>query len=158
MNPYEPMDGVMNTDLSGGGINSELKRLEPLQRQIMTFVHNSPSTNEGVHVQVIAQAVRAPTGSVLQAVEQLTTDGLLYTTIDDDHVAPIYSNRSYLGQEYHRRTVAVGDTKVFEVRMYIPQRMEKICESQLIWGMDKMSLISYLYFIIVNDTCTYFPE
>lgn len=66
--------------------NSQFDHLDALQRQIMTFVHNAPSTNEGVHVQTIAQAIRTPGANVLQSVEQLTTEGLLYTTIDDDHV------------------------------------------------------------------------
>jgi replication factor A2 len=78
------MEGVIPTGPANG--NSELDRLEPLQKQIMLFVHSVPDTNEGVHVQTIAQAVRQPSAAVMQAVEVLSTDGLLYTTIDDDHV------------------------------------------------------------------------
>ena len=78
------MEGVIPTGAGNG--NSELDRLEPLQKQIMLFVHSVPDTNEGVHVQTIAQAVRQPSAAVMQAVEVLATDGLLYTTIDDDHV------------------------------------------------------------------------
>ena len=63
--------------------------LDPLQRQIMMLVHNAPPSNEGVHVQTIAQTIQASSASVLQAVEQLATEGLLYTTIDDDHVSAL---------------------------------------------------------------------
>jgi replication factor A2 len=88
---YEPMDGVVNTGVTIGGAvsgaaNSELDRLQPLQKQIMIYVHGSPGSNEGVHIQSIAQAVRTPIATVMKAVEDLTQDGLLYTTIDEDHV------------------------------------------------------------------------
>jgi len=83
------MDGVIHTSTTAGGFKQapdQFSNLTPLQRQIMLFVHSAPPTNEGVHVQNIAQGIQASSGSVLQAVEQLTTDGMLYTTIDDDHV------------------------------------------------------------------------
>jgi replication factor A2 len=82
------MEGVVPTISTGGQANGQLSHLEPLQKQIMMFVHDTPSTNEGVHVQTIAQSIQASSASVMQAVEQLTIDGLLYTTIDDDHVRP----------------------------------------------------------------------
>ena len=85
----EPMDGVVHTNTRTAGFKQapdQFANLNPLQRQIMMFVHSAPPTNEGVHVQNIAQGIQASSGSVLQAVEQLTTDGMLYTTIDDDHV------------------------------------------------------------------------
>lgn len=81
------MDGIIHGNPSNNfQANAQLDNLDPIQRQIMNFVHNASSTNEGVHVQTIAQGIRAPSATVLQSVEQLTTDGLLYTTIDDDHV------------------------------------------------------------------------
>ena len=89
----EPMDGVIHTNTRTGGFKQapdQFAHLNPLQRQIMLFVHSAPPTNEGVHVQNIAQGIQASSGSVLQAVEQLTTDGMLYTTIDDDHVSFSY--------------------------------------------------------------------
>jgi replication factor A2 len=83
----DPMDGIIPGSASHNfEVNVQLDHLNPLQRQIMNFVHSAPSTNEGVHVQTIAQGIRAPSATVLQCVEQLTIDGLLYTTIDDDHV------------------------------------------------------------------------
>ena len=82
----EAMDGIIAGNHSNPGGNGELDHLPPLQRQIMVLVHNAPPSNEGVHVQHIAQQIQAPNAIVMQAVEQLATDGLLYTTIDDDHV------------------------------------------------------------------------
>jgi replication factor A2 len=82
----DAMDGIIAGNTSTGNPNSNLGHLEPLQRRIMMLVHEAPPTNEGVHVQTIAQTLRVSSASVMQAVEQLTIDGLLYTTIDDDHV------------------------------------------------------------------------
>jgi replication factor A2 len=98
----EPMDGVIHANSKNGASNEPFVNLSPLQRQIMMFVHSAPPTNEGVHVQSIAQGIQASSGSVLQAVEQLTTDGMLYTTIDDDHVQFPYSVSlmSVIGEEY----------------------------------------------------------
>lgn len=88
------MDGVIHTNAKQGGFKQapdQFANLNPLQRQIMMFVHSARPTNEGVHVQNIAQGIQASSASVLQTVEQLTTDGMLYTTIDDDHVHNPYS-------------------------------------------------------------------
>jgi len=80
------MDEVIQGTTSHGDSNPALDQLAPFHRQIMLLVHNAPSTNEGLHVQAIAQNLKMPTEKVMEAIEQLTTDGLLYTTIDDDHV------------------------------------------------------------------------
>jgi hypothetical protein len=86
------MDGIIQGGIPGGQQGgSRYDSLAPLQRQIMVFISNARPTNEGVPVQAIAQAIRAPSASVMHAVEQLTTDGLLYTTIDDDHVISLFS-------------------------------------------------------------------
>jgi replication factor A2 len=89
-NSYDAMDGVISGNMSvDQQSNAKFDHLPLLQRQIMAYVHSTPQTNEGVHVQTIAQAIQASGPSVMQAVEQLTTDGQLYTTIDDDHVSPL---------------------------------------------------------------------
>jgi replication factor A2 len=87
-NRGQPMEGVIPGNMAKQG--SDFGHLEPLQRQIMMLVHTAPPSNEGVHVQTIAQTIHASSASVLQAVEQLTTEGLLYTTIDDDHVCSLF--------------------------------------------------------------------
>lgn len=80
------MEGIITGNTTNGKGGGDFNNLDPLSRQIMMLVHNAPPSNEGVHVQTIAQAIHASSASVLQAVEQLATEGLLYTTIDDDHV------------------------------------------------------------------------
>lgn len=84
----DTMDEIIQGTTSNGNSNPALDHLEPFQKQIMQLVHNAPPTNEGLHVQTIAQSLQMPIAKVMGAVEQLTTDGLLYTTIDDDHVPP----------------------------------------------------------------------
>ena len=86
------MEEVIPGNAANGKQGLDFGHLDPLQRQIMMLVHNAPPSNEGVHVQTIAQTIRASSASVLQAVEQLATEGLLYTTIDDDHVRPRLSH------------------------------------------------------------------
>jgi len=87
------MDGIVTeSGVSNGNQGPDFAHLDALKRQIMMLVHYAPPTNEGIHVQTIAQSINASSGTVLQAVEQLSTDGLLYTTIDDDHVnLPIHN-------------------------------------------------------------------
>jgi Replication protein A C terminal len=80
------MDGIISGNATNGNPGNDFSHLEPLQRQIMQLVHNAPPSNEGVHVQTIAQNIHASSAKVMQAVEQLAIEGLLYTTIDDDHV------------------------------------------------------------------------
>ena len=87
----DTMDEIIQGTTSNSNANPALDHLEPFQRQIMLLVHNAPPTNEGLHVQTIAQNLQMPIAKVMGAVEQLTTDGLLYTTIDDDHVASFLS-------------------------------------------------------------------
>lgn len=89
-NQGQAMEGVIPGNMPIGKQGADFSHLEPLQREIMMLVHNAPPSNEGVHVQTIAQTIHASSASVLQAVEQLATEGLLYTTIDDDHVYPLF--------------------------------------------------------------------
>jgi replication factor A2 len=84
------MDGIIPGNATIGKGGADFSNLEPVQRQIMMVVHNAPPSNEGVHVQAIAQSIHTSSASVIQAVEQLTAEGLLYTTIDDDHVYPTF--------------------------------------------------------------------
>jgi replication factor A2 len=89
----DAMNGIVAGDGSSlaGGNMPELGHLPMLQRQIMNVVHNAPPTNEGVHIHSIAQTLHTALSEVSNAVEQLTVEGLLYTTIDDDHVHSTYS-------------------------------------------------------------------
>jgi len=100
---HDVMDGIISGNVSGlQQSHGQIDHLEPLQRRIMMYVHNNASSNEGVHVQTVAQSIQAPSASVMQAVEQLATDGLLYTTIDDDHVSSLnILLLMYLGQEHY---------------------------------------------------------
>ena len=84
----DAMGEIIQGPTSNSDTHPGLDHLDPFLRQILLLVHNAPPTNEGLHVQTIAQNLQMPIAKVMGAVEQLTTDGLLYTTIDDDHVLP----------------------------------------------------------------------
>jgi len=63
------------------------QQVTPIQRQILNFVKQASNTHEGVHRRSIIGAVpNARPDEVARAIEDLIGDGLLYATIDDDHV------------------------------------------------------------------------
>ncbi|WVR06489.1 hypothetical protein IAU60_003520 [Kwoniella sp. DSM 27419] len=60
--------------------------LPPIQRKIMEFVHQD-DTDDGVHLSLVTRQVGGfKSEDVMDAVEQLMSDGLLFSTIDDLHV------------------------------------------------------------------------
>ncbi|WWC70927.1 uncharacterized protein I206_104879 [Kwoniella pini CBS 10737] len=66
--------------------DSAFNGLPVLQRRIMEFV-SKDETDDGVHVSLISRQVGSGNGEdVMEAVEQLMNDGLLFSTIDDLHV------------------------------------------------------------------------
>ncbi|KAG5518743.1 hypothetical protein PMAC_002712 [Pneumocystis sp. 'macacae'] len=60
-----------------------LHNLSPYLQKVMAAVHAAPDTNEGVNIHQLSKAIGG--GNIEQAIEELTSDGLLYTTIDDEH-------------------------------------------------------------------------
>ncbi|KAG4305494.1 hypothetical protein PORY_001050 [Pneumocystis oryctolagi] len=76
-------------DHNGINVNSALNaqfslhNLSPYLQKVMAAVHAAPDTNEGVNVHQLSKAVGG--GNIEQAIEELISDGLLYTTIDDEH-------------------------------------------------------------------------
>ncbi|CCJ28161.1 unnamed protein product [Pneumocystis jirovecii] len=71
------MKGALNAQIA-------LHNLSPYLQKVMAAVHAAPDTNEGVNIHQLSKAIGG--GNIEQAIEELTSDGLLYTTIDDEHV------------------------------------------------------------------------
>ncbi|ORY06321.1 replication protein A, subunit RPA32 [Basidiobolus meristosporus CBS 931.73] len=61
---------------------------KPSHKAIIYAIKSFPDTNEGVHVESIAQKLSSQFGraEISQAIEWLVGEGHLYSTIDDDHV------------------------------------------------------------------------
>ncbi|KTW27331.1 hypothetical protein T552_04153 [Pneumocystis carinii B80] len=78
-NVHDPMN--INEAL---GAQFSLRNLSPYLQKVMAAVHSAPNTNEGINIHQLAKIIGG--GNIEQAIEELTNDGLLYTTIDDEHV------------------------------------------------------------------------
>ncbi|KAJ8585599.1 replication protein A, subunit RPA32 [Rhizopogon salebrosus TDB-379] len=65
--------------------NSQFSHLPKLQYEIVTFIHNQPANEEGVHVGAIARAIGGTALTISDALDKLMDDGLVFTTIDDSH-------------------------------------------------------------------------
>lgn len=68
---------------AGKGGLSGLAGLSNAARKIYSVVAAMPQTNEGVHVQVIAQQTGLEVSEVYKAGDELLGSGKLYTTVDD---------------------------------------------------------------------------
>ncbi|WVQ96494.1 hypothetical protein IAU59_003599 [Kwoniella sp. CBS 9459] len=82
--------GATHDDYSAGvqsnNAESAFAGLPTLQRKIMEYVAQD-DTDDGVHVSLITRQVTGfKSDDVMEAVEQLMSDGLLFSTIDDLHV------------------------------------------------------------------------
>lgn len=68
----------------------QYKSLDPLPRQIMGIVTSEAENHhDGVHVALIARMLKGvDVSDVKSAVEELSSEGYLYTAADDDHVLP----------------------------------------------------------------------
>ncbi|OCF46008.1 replication factor A2 [Kwoniella heveanensis CBS 569] len=84
------VSGATHDDYSAGvqsnNAESAFAGLPTLQRKIMEYVAQD-DTDDGVHVSLITRQVTGfKSDDVMEAVEQLMSDGLLFSTIDDLHV------------------------------------------------------------------------
>ena len=68
----------------------QYKDLDPLHQKIMQIVISEADKNiDGVHVALVARMVKGvDQAKVKDAVEDLTSEGYLYTAADEDHVLP----------------------------------------------------------------------
>lgn len=69
---------------AGGGMSSKLTGCGPLAQRMYNFLMNAPGGNEGVHLNVIASSSGMSVRDVLSAADELLSQGLVYTTIDDE--------------------------------------------------------------------------
>ena len=52
-------------------------------RKVYQCIQNTPQTNEGLHMQDIAKRTGLEVNEVLKAGDELSSNGLIYTTVDD---------------------------------------------------------------------------
>lgn len=84
-----------NTDMSAYSSNvnqntaDAFQQLPALGKKIMNLVvAEADNSSEGVHVNHIARVLKGDLAQIRETVEELTSEGYLYTASDDDHVLP----------------------------------------------------------------------
>jgi len=75
--------GVSRDDYATAA-DSHLSHMSPLARRIFATMKNMPQSNEGLHVQMIANNMGLATNDVYKGAEELTAAGVIFTTVDDD--------------------------------------------------------------------------
>jgi len=78
-------NGQTNGQMSGGdgGGGAMPSGLSASAKKVYQTLKNSPQTNEGLHMQDIANRANMDISEVLKAGEELTGSGAIYTTVDD---------------------------------------------------------------------------
>lgn len=75
----------MFVDSTGNGeTNAKLGACGPNARKTYNFLSNAAGGNEGVHLNLITNGTGLSTRDVLGAADELLSQGLVYTTVDDE--------------------------------------------------------------------------
>ena len=78
--------GVYDTEAYGGGDKPSmtLNTLSVNARKVFNTIKNSPQNNEGLHVQTIAASANMNVNDAVRATEELSTNNLIFTTVDEN--------------------------------------------------------------------------
>ncbi|KIW64718.1 hypothetical protein PV04_09633 [Phialophora macrospora] len=63
--------------------DAHLSHISPLGRRVLATLKNTPQSNEGLHVQMIASQLGVSTNDVYKGAEELVAAGVIFTTVDD---------------------------------------------------------------------------
>lgn len=74
-------------DTSGGAGGSAMSSLSPVARKFLMTLKNEPQSNEGMHVQHLSAKMGVGISEVYKAAEELVSQGMIFTTVDDDTYA-----------------------------------------------------------------------
>ena len=61
-----------------------MPQMSPLARRLYNALKETPQSNEGLHVQMLASQLGAGVNDVYKAAEELIGTGLIFTTVDDN--------------------------------------------------------------------------
>jgi len=79
-------DKTGEKSMSGGGNAADMdvvRNMSSTARKVFEYMKGSPETNEGLHVQAIALALKIDVAEVYKGGEELQAHGLIYPTVDD---------------------------------------------------------------------------
>ena len=88
--PPPSKDGQQNTGTTNGTqVGNEINgrpvpHMTPLARRLYNALKETPQSNEGLHVQMLASQLQAGVNDVYKAAEELIGIGLIFTTVDDN--------------------------------------------------------------------------
>jgi len=64
-------------------VGRQMAGLGPLARKVLHALHNTPQTNEGLHVQNIAAVTRLAMADVMKGGDELLMQNIIYQTVDE---------------------------------------------------------------------------
>ena len=64
-------------------VSGRLSGCSPLARKLFNFINETPGGNEGMHLNVLVNSAGMSVHDVETAADELVTNGLIYTTVDD---------------------------------------------------------------------------
>lgn len=76
--------GGGESDMGMGGGAREMPNVGPNARRVYQCLKESPQNNEGLNVQHISASLRMPLTEVMKAGDELLTQSLIFTTVDDN--------------------------------------------------------------------------
>ncbi|KAK5200093.1 Replication factor A protein 2 [Exophiala xenobiotica] len=86
----EQSNGNKDAGTNGGrqefasAADNALAGISPLGRKVFHTLKNTPQSNEGLHVQMIASQMGMPVSEVYKGAEELLSIGMIFTTVDDN--------------------------------------------------------------------------
>ncbi|KAF3923961.1 hypothetical protein ABW21_db0200523 [Orbilia brochopaga] len=95
MGTYQQGAGAygQDTDIAGAGntagnaANLLPPGISPNARKIYGILKNRQDSSEGMHISMISQATNIKLADTYKAVDELLTNGVCFTTMDDEHIA-----------------------------------------------------------------------
>jgi len=86
--PPSAVSGQNSANMAPGGAtgatDSREPSMSPMARRVYKYLKESPQSNEGLHVQMIASALHAEVGAVYKAADELLGLSLIFTTVDEN--------------------------------------------------------------------------
>lgn len=79
--------GGATGETTGAATGRSLPGLSPNSQSVLTLLTNSPTTNEGMHIQDMASALGMSTADIARACDELTATSLIFPTIDEETFA-----------------------------------------------------------------------
>lgn len=77
-------DSMFIDSHGNGEANAKLGSCGPNARKMYNFLSSAPGGNEGLHLNLITSGTGLTTRDVLGAADELLSQGLVYTTVDDE--------------------------------------------------------------------------